>query len=952
MGSWTKPTTKQIEAVLARIDEPHRRAYFLSRLNNPLWIEPLWRRGFFRHPPDPIADPETGSFRHPPWPDSEYLARMACHDPAGVVEILEVLPESDNVLVHRDIVTAILAMNGDHAGRLLPKVMNLLNREMMHGIEDRVCDLIGKFAGEGMVDEAICLARQALKLSPAVGGTDSYLDYRNRPEALLDDWWYQKILEEDVTRLVLVAPMKTIRLLLGILDGGIAGTEVPGSVGRDEWLDWVRAAIDEDAPEWKLDPVQLLISAVRDAARSAWLTHQGRRQEVLEQLECFRWKIGARIALDVLAAADCPPLDWVRPRLLHYRNFSDYLLRHEYKRLLCSTFDRLDEVDRETLLGWIHAGPDLDQSEVERSPEDVARYISGWQREWLAVIAESLDESWRGRFEELLEDPALGQFETTREHAEGVFEWIGPASPKSPDELNTMPVEEIVAFLKSWSPSASHRSTGGLREPSVEGLSRALAETVESRATEFARAAEAFIGQESAYIWPLASGLRRAIASGAGIGWKAVLNLCEWVNVQAHRDQIEPGQYSWSFTRQEFAGLLRAGFDNSSESIPFALRQRVWATLEPILHDPDPTIEHEKRFGPPNQDPLTLSINTTRGTAMAAVIGYAMWTLRNIDKSEGHVESPGFGAMPEVRDVLERHLQPANDPSLAVRSVYGRYLPWLARIDTSWVEAHLEQIFPTAAELNRLRNAAWISFLSRAPYTSIFGLLHEQYVDAIQRMPSPEDSWLSDDNPDQKLSEHILDLYLIGEIELLGKNSLLRGFYDRCDVDLKSAGNAYLGWRLTQADEAAKRFADRAQAFWEWRVSSIREVPDSGAAAELHSFVSWIDAACFEPDWVVEKLYEALQVDVPMERSVSLFMASKWLSGNVERISRKEIAVRCLGGIVESQRQRWFVSIFDDDFRTVLKAAMSSGDVSARVEANRFVEILVSRGYPNPLRPA
>jgi hypothetical protein len=42
--------------------------------------------------------------------------------------------------------------------------------------------------------------------------------------------------------------------------------------------------------------------------------------------------------------------------------------------------------------------------------------------------------------------------------------------------------------------------------------------------------------------------------------------------------------------------------------------------------------------------------------------------------------------LPEVKEVLDKHLDKDHEPSLAIRSVYGRWLPWLVLLDSSWVK--------------------------------------------------------------------------------------------------------------------------------------------------------------------------------------------------------------------------------------------------------------------------
>ena len=78
-------------------------------------------------------------------------------------------------------------------------------------------------------------------------------------------------------------------------------------------------------------------------------------------------------------------------------------------------------------------------------------------------------------------------------------------------------------------------------------------------------------------------------------------------------------------------------------------------------------------------DPATLSLNTVRGETFHAVVQYALWWRRHVEDGPDAEErlGAGFDGLPEVRDLLEAHLDPENDPSLAVRAVYGQWFPWI-----------------------------------------------------------------------------------------------------------------------------------------------------------------------------------------------------------------------------------------------------------------------------------
>ena len=54
-------------------------------------------------------------------------------------------------------------------------------------------------------------------------------------------------------------------------------------------------------------------------------------------------------------------------------------------------------------------------------------------------------------------------------------------------------------------------------------------------------------------------------------------------------------------------------------------------------------------------------------------------------EKQEELNKKGFESFPEVRFVLENHLDLAKDSSLAIRAVYGQWLPWLIFLDREWL---------------------------------------------------------------------------------------------------------------------------------------------------------------------------------------------------------------------------------------------------------------------------
>src|SRR5206468_8572635 len=118
-------------------------------------------------------------------------------------------------------------------------------------------------------------------------------------------------------------------------------------------------------------------------------------------------------------------------------------------------FAHLSSANREKILNWLDTGPDIEQfktwreQETGRRPteEEVVQYTRYWQLKHLAPLQDVLPSEWRQRYVEWAAE--VGE----PEHPEFVSytaSWVGPTSPKSVEDLNSMNVEEIITFLKTW----------------------------------------------------------------------------------------------------------------------------------------------------------------------------------------------------------------------------------------------------------------------------------------------------------------------------------------------------------------------------------------------------------------------------------------------------------------------------------------------------------------------
>src|SRR5262249_2609353 len=162
-----------------------------------------------------------------------------------------------------------------------------------------------------------------------------------------------------------------------------------------------------------------------------------------------------------------------------------------------------------------------------------------------------------------------------------------------------------------------------------------------------------------------------------------------------------------------------------------------------------------------------------------AVIRYGLWLrgfFETLDNGKERV-ARGFEEMPEVRAILERHLDPVIDPSRAIRATYGRWLPWIQLLDRSWTEANLTKIFPRQDELRNMHASSWETYITTSDvYNEVFDLLQDEYSFAIAHLgESVNKSHLGD--PDERLAQHLMVLYWRGRLRFEEKGGLLERFF-------------------------------------------------------------------------------------------------------------------------------------------------------------------------------
>ena len=787
MKSWKKPTPEQVDRAVAHLGHKEQYRYFFDKLNNPEWIRPLSEKGYFKNPIPSVQNEERKSITLTPWPESRFLAKVASQAPEIVLDTILEMKETDNQSIHEDFAEAALKMPANLAAEFVKKeIIWLENQNEFYFVlfYETLGGLISHLSKGGEVETALELAKVILRINLDPNSED-------RIKACFDDYQYEEILRKHYPDLLDAADMKAFDILCDLLKKAMEFYSPNPEV--DDYSVPLRFAVEDHLQNIHHDIINSLISASRDGAELLVRNKLAKIGDIVDNLKNRRYSIFKRITLHLLRKFPDDAYSLIAEQLTDDSLFSNVRVKHEYSLLMNECYAKLDSNEQRTILNLIGDGPDTQILEIMEKPDEYKRI---WQLKHLFWIKDNLPAYLKKYYDELIEE--FGEPE------EPFFEYrsksfIGPVSPKSTEELEGMTVDDIVTFMKLWQPKCDGWSA------SAEGLGRVFADVVYRDPERFAVDAMKFKDLEPTYTRHLLNGLSKAVNNKRSFSWDVVLQLCSWVlqqpreiegrthNQNEHDLEYDPDR---SWTHKTIAGLMQNGLQADAGCIPIEYRNTVWSVLEPITSDPNPGSDYDYES---NMSPFEHAINSIRGEAMIAVIMYARWVqknISNIDKNSSQ-ELVGFKEIPEAVSILDEHLDINKEPTLTIRSIYGRFFQWLVLIDINWVKERISQIFNQPIDYPKYGITAWEAYItSNKAYSGIYDLLSEQYNRAFENIGKQAERESRFPDPDARLSEHMTIFYWIGKFELDSPDSPFNKFWRIASIDLKSHILSFIGKSL------------------------------------------------------------------------------------------------------------------------------------------------------------
>lgn len=946
----SEPTATQVSLLLEMLAEDKYRRYFFRDLANPAWLPALHDAGFFVNPPEPV-ETHDGYFQMPRWDADEYLIRIGHHHPELVVDTVTSIC-TENARVQENLLRAAVHLSPADAARIAPAAAAWLGGRFTGAVPERLAELMVYLTRGDQVHAALELLKALTEptidrpTGEEAEGIAGFLSPGARPR--FDPHMLERIVETHLPEVAKVDPFGVLAILEEQLIRAITLEEEVNrwGAGADGSMIW-RKAIEDHPQNSRLEGIkEVFVDAIRDILQS--VGDQEEARAVVRRYLVSPYSIFRRLAIHTVRTHPGTHQDLLVSLFSDPGNLDATDIHHEFYMLMESAFDKAPRETQAWLLGWIVRGMPLERLEQNRQwyrerdaqAEADEELVHLWQQHWIlrrlwALRNHDLPPEYRSRLDALVgelgepDHPSLLSYTTS-------VSWTGSASPLDKTRMAQMSPDEVLAYLLVYEPT--ERDPTG---PSLDGLMDVFREVVQEQAERYAAISPRFLepGVKPAYALHLLRGLHEAWKTGVTFDWDAVLALCEGLlsrkDTSAREQSADSEEVLYRDCHAQVADFLRAALVREDLAIPALHLTKVRDILLRLLDHPEPTPQHERKWGGSNMDPATLSLNTGRGKAMHAIVAYAVYRARALQER---------GIEPGVKTALERRLDRKHELSTAVHSTFGQYLPQLHYLDAEWVLGRLPAIFPQSTDEEPYWQAAWNSYLAFNPvYTTIYEMLRNEYERAVRGMPLTSAGAVGFQRADHRLADHLMSAYWFQLEELDAEDSLLHIFFTNAPDEIRAHAIQFLGTWLRGAGALLKpEVWQRLRALWAVRVAAAEGYQDrSEFSKELSAFAGWLPSV-HEP---MDSLFELVRSIVPyVAAEVGVFgrQVADYLATQVKAYPR-EAALLFLELLRrETETVSWYRT--DQETWTILDTAMRSGDAEAREHAEVAINLLGERG--------
>ena len=382
--------------------------------------------------------------------------------------------------------------------------------------------------------------------------------------------------------------------------------------------------------------------------------------------------------------------------------------------------------------------------------------------------------------------------------------------------------------------------------------------------------------------------------------------------------------YSWSKTSSiRLIEKLVSKNDDDTELITVKSLIAVTELLLFLCRDEDPSGQDDT-----DSDPVNLSVNSIRGKALHAVAYLLAWMNRN---------KVGKDRYNFVFEELNWHLNPDNDPSLAIRSVYGWHFELLYGTDVDWVTKNIDVIYSND-ELGNIAFDAYMMFNRvHEEALAILGTVFRQQLSRLSAPPSEGGKAHHDGL--KNFVQHLALHYWYSSLDL-SDSSMMSILLKTADKKYVRELANFIGFRLykSQATKTDDAEINKLVELWE---AIVQVTKDNDTKIEvLEEFGTWFSSGKFDPVWSLEQLtYAALKAgNIHLD-----FAALEYIETLAEKYP--EESIKALSAMVDGTKERWAVSTWSKSATAIMQTAYKSDSDKAKTDAMALANKLVAKDY-------
>ncbi len=879
------------------------------------WLTPLYEVGFFCMPGNNIRE----------WPPTKYLMRICDKKQKESIEIIKFISNTENPVVMSDFLDIALKIDPKLSVQVVSIVYDKKWRKngylSNYWLGHSAIKLVDYLAGGGEIEAAIRLFRHLLeyRIVKKQFGVDA-------TETVIRDFDYQELLEKNIEQLIRVAPLDTVKIISILLKATYSTLCYEGNNYLKE----------RDCSYFDYKNVDGGMNYSRDARTMLLRSLVVRMEQIVES--------GLADLSQLLMMIDYPVRIFQMIKFRMFNKFSDKFKEQiqaclidmsnydslddygvSFMELLRDNYDALSNDDKAKILTISEEHPDHIKNLKDCSIEEVEQFYQNWKYKILFCIRDYLGQEkkdWVLSFSKTKGAPEYGCWSTNS--------WVGPTSDLSVEYFNSTSICVVVEELISWVPPK------GFGVDSVEGRGRNLSESIKQLPSKYCEASPLFInsGLHFTYIHHLFWGLELAIRDGHKLNWWPIIEAADkFVSLSKEEIQKFPEKnddfaYDYDGVLRAIISLIDQGLNQAEVEIKQEQRDSIWKIIKKGLQSKNPDLKHEKKYGGNNTDPYTMSINTTRGEAMHALVKYASWVANKIEKKRGLAE--------EVMEKLKFHLVYENEPTETIHCLYGFYFPFIYYHEKSWVIENLEVIFPRERKCFLVWKATFSGYLYRGMYIDLFPLLINQYKRGIKHVESLELKEKTRDAFSDKLSEHIMLAVAHGAegAEEIAKLMLESKNEDIVKHAIFYAGANILKTELKNIED--EKIPNPENLRWVWE-SMLEKISIEAAKG----FGWWFANSPYDAEFTIKQLLKTLkftsgQLDDEHKINEEL---SKYVDDFPIEV------VKCVELIIKNDDHGWHLSYRINDYSDLFRRSLVNNKPGLREKISKLADYLGKKGF-------